>query len=404
MARFAMICEYNPLHAGHAYALQRARELGADEVVCILSGNYVQRGEPAVAHKYTRAEAALAAGADLVVELPFPQALASAEFFACAGVSAADALASDVLFFGSESANIELLKAGAEALCTARFKEEYARLIKTNMGTAAAFAKALEQCSLPALPTLSNDLLGLAYCKAILAGGYEIEPVCIARTGAAYNQSALGEGFPSATALRKIGREQGHAEMIGHLPDACAHIFAKAYQNGEMLGDGTAFDAAVLGILRTLPTEQFESAALCSGGLGQRIAQAALCSGGLGQRIAQAALDATSLTHLYSLCTHKSLPDAHVRRAVLYATLGMTQQDLRRTPAYLSVLAANARGRAILSELRRTCPVPLVTKPADAPACRQRELSDRADALYTLGMQNPQSAGFFTRHAPIMTE
>ena len=390
MARFAIICEYNPLHRGHAYALQRARELGADEVVCILSGNYVQRGEPAVAHKYTRAEAALAAGADLVVELPFPQALASAEFFACAGVSAADALASDVLFFGSESANIDLLKAGAEALCTARFKEEYARLIKTNMGTAAAFAKALEQCSLPALPTLSNDLLGLAYCKAILAGGYEIEPVCIARTGAAYNQSALGEGFPSATALRKIGHEQGYGEMIGHLPEACAHIFAKAYQNGEMLGDGTAFDAAVLGILRTMPSEQIESAALCGGGLGQRIAQAAF--------------DATSLTQLYSLCAHKSLPDAHVRRAVLYATLGMTQQDLRRTPAYLSVLGANARGRAILSELRRTCPVPLVTKPADAPACRQRELSERADALYTLAMQKVQSAGFFTRHAPIMTE
>ena len=71
---------------------------------------------------------------------------------------------------------------------------------------------------------------------------------------------------------------------------------------------------------------------------------------------------------------------------------------------YLSVLAANARGRAILSELRRTCPVPLVTKPADAPACRQRELSDRADALYTLAMQKVQNAGFFTRHAPIMTE
>ena len=390
MARFAMICEYNPLHAGHAYALQRARDFGADEMVCILSGNYVQRGEPAVAHKYTRAEAALAAGADLVVELPFPQAMASAEFFACAGVSAADALASDVLFFGSESANIELLKAGAEALCTARFKEEYARLIKTNMGTAAAFAKVLEQCSLPTLPTLSNDLLGLAYCKAILSGGYEIEPVCIARTGAAYNQSALGEGFPSATALRKIGREQSYGEMISHLPEACAHIFAKAYQNGEMLGDGTAFDAAVLGILRTMPSEQIEAAALCAGGLGQRIAQAAL--------------DATSLTQLYSLCAHKSLPDAHVRRAVLYATLGMTQQDLRRTPAYLSVLAANARGRAILSELRRTCPVPLVTKPADAPACRQRELSDRADALYTLAMQKVQNAGFFTRHAPIMTE
>ncbi len=388
MARFAIICEYNPLHAGHAYHMARAREMGADEIVCIMSGNFVQRGEPAVAHKYTRAEAALSAGADLVVELPFPHASASAEFFACAGVSAADALASDVLFFGSESANIDHLKAAAEVLCTAGFKEEYNRLIKTNMGTAAAFAKALELCSLPEFSTLPNDLLGLAYCKAILTGGYEIEPVCIARTGAAYSQSTLGEGFPSATALRKIGREMGFDEMIKHLPNTCAPVFTEAYESGEMLGDSTVFDAAVLAILRTMPTEQIESAALCGGGLGQRIAQAAL--------------DATSLTQLYALCAHKSVPDSHVRRAVLYAALGITEQDLRRPPAYLSVLAANSCGRSILSKLRHTCPIPLVTKPADAPACRQRELTDRADALYTLAMQKPQSSGFFKKSSPYM--
>lgn len=390
MARFAMICEYNPLHTGHAYALQRARELGADETVCIMSGNFVQRGEPAVAHKYTRAEAALAAGADLVVELPFPQALASAEFFASAGVAAADALASDLLLFGSESADIDLLKRAAGASLTPAFKQQYEQLCKTNIGSAAAFAKALEQACAQQAPLLSNDLLGLAYCKAILAGGYDVTPVCIRRTGAAYNDDALTEGFPSATALRKLGREQGHAEMIGRLPDACAQVFTKAFENGEMLGESTAFDAALLGILRTLPTDQ--------------ICKSALCGGGLGERIAQAARDAVSLEQLYALCAHKSLPASHVRRAVLYAALGITEQDLRSTPAYLSVLAANTRGRAILSEVRRTCPVLLVTKPADAPECRQRELAERADALYTLGMQKVQSAGFFTRHAPIMAE
>lgn len=390
MARFAMICEYNPLHTGHAYALQRARELGADEIVCIMSGNFVQRGEPAVAHKYTRAEAALAAGADLVVELPFPQALASAEFFALAGVAAADALASDVLLFGSECADIDLLKKAAGATLTPAFKQQYEQLCKTNIGSAAAFAKALEKTCGQGFSLLSNDLLGLAYCKSTLAGGYEIKPVCIKREGAAYSDDALTEGFPSATALRKLGREQGYAEMIGRLPHACAPIFTRAFENGEMLGDSAAYGAALLGILRIIPSEQ--------------ICKAALCSGGLGERIVQAARDAASLEQLYALCAHKSLPASHVRRAVLYAALGITEKDLRSTPAYLSVLAANARGRAVLSELRRTCPVPLVTKPADAPVCRQRELAERADALYTLGMQNPQSAGFFTRHAPIMAE
>ena len=390
MTRFAIICEYNPMHAGHAYHLARAREMGADEIVCIMSGNYVQRGEPAVAHKYTRAQTALACGADLVVELPFPMACSGAEFFASAGVYAAHALRADVLFFGSESANIDLLKAAAWASSTEQFQERYQQLIKTNVGTAAAFAKALEQDLGRDFPSLSNDLLGLAYCKAILSYGYDIQPVCIQRVGAAYKQDTLTDQFPSATALRKILFEQGFSQMLAHLPPSCAEILKQAHDKGEMLGYQAAFDAAVLGILRTMPTEQMEASALCSGGLGQRIAQAAQ--------------NATSLSQLHALCAHKSLPDSHVRRAVLYAALGITEQDLRCPPEYLSVLAANARGRAILSELRRTCPVPTVTKPADVPDCRQARLSDRADALYTLAMQTPQSAGFFKRKSPFMAD
>lgn len=390
MTRFAIICEYNPMHAGHAYHLACAREMGADEIVCIMSGNYVQRGEPAVAHKYTRAQTALACGADLVVELPFPMACSGAEFFASAGVCAANALRSDVLFFGSESANIDLLKAAARASSTEQFQERYQQHIRTNVGTAAAFAMTLEQELGGEFSSLSNDLLGLAYCKAILAGGYEIEPVCIARTGAAYNQSALSEGFPSATALRNILYEQGFSRMRKHLPPACAEILQQAHDKGENFGSRAVFDVAVLGILRTVPAEQIEAAALCAGGLGQRIAQAAQ--------------NATSLSQLYALCAHKSLPTSHVRRAVLYAALGITEQDLRGAPAYLSVLAANTRGRAILSELRRTSPLPIITKPADAPDCRQAKLSDRADALYTLAMQKVQSAGFFKRKSPFMVD
>ena len=137
-----------------------------------------------------------------------------------------------------------------------------------------------------------------------------------------------------------------------------------------------------------MPTEQIEIAALCASGLGARIASAAH--------------HATTLDELYALTSHKSLPDAHVRRAVLYAALGVTEQDLRRTPAYFTVLAANENGRQMLADLRRSSPVPIVVKPADAPDCRQRALSDRADALYTLAMQKSQSSGFFKRFAPHM--
>lgn len=388
MARFAIICEYNPLHRGHAYHLQKARELGADEIVCIMSGNFTQRAEPAMAHKYTRARAAVLCGADLVVELPFVHAASSAEFFACAGVAAADALGADVLFFGSECNDVNRLTEHAKIANSEKFKQIYQDLIKTNIGTAAAYARAFEQVSGQPFSTLSNDLLGLSYCKAILSGGYDITPVCIAREGSAYTQTKLSDTFSSATALRALASEKCLQELRFHIPQQSYDALLSAQQAGELFGNGSAYSAALLSLLRATPTE--------------RITNAALCSGGLGERIASAAQQATNIALLYELVAHKSLPVSHVRRAVLYAALGITEQDLRRTPEYLGVLAANARGRAILSSLRHTCPVPLITKPADAPDCAQRALTDRADALYTLGMQMPQSAAFFKRQSPFM--
>lgn len=390
MARFAIICEYNPLHTGHAYHLECARKAGAHTVICIMSGNFTQRGEPAMAHKYTRAQAAIDLGADLVVELPFPYACASAEFFAAAGVAAADALGADTLFFGSECNDARLLFKAAQITLSDAFAIEYQTLIKTNIGTAAAYAKAFEHTAGYALPANSNDLLGIAYCKAMLAGGYELSPACIKRTGADYRDTTITTAHPSATALRQLWRENGLPTLEKHLPAASYQALLAADSKKELLSNGCAFDLALLAILRTKTSEQMQSFALCGGGLGNRIADASH--------------KATNLAQLYALGAHKALPDAHVRRAVLYAALGVTEHDLRQAPAYLNVLGANANGRRLLSELRRTCPVLLVTKPADAPDCRQRELSDRADALYTLAMQAPQNSGFFKRQSPIMTD
>ena len=390
MTRFAIISEYNPLHAGHAYHLESARRAGADTITCIMSGNFTQRGEPAVAHKYTRAQAALAAGADLVLELPFPYAAGSAEAFAAAGVSIADAAGSDTLFFGSECGDVELLKAAAHTVNSEQFKEEYQSLIKTNIGNSAAYAKAYESTVGHPLPTLSNDLLGIAYCKAILRGEYDLQPLCIKREGAAYRDTQTGNGYPSATALRILLAEHGIEALRPHIPANVFDIFAQAYHQGEMLCAGSAYDIALLSALRMQSKEQLSAAAFCASGLGIRIRQAAQ--------------EATNVASLVQACAHKSIPDSHVRRAILYAALGVTEQDLHTPPAYATVLAANARGRALLGELRRTCPIPLVAKPADAPACRQRALSDRADALYTLAFSAPKSAGFFTKRAPFMQD
>lgn len=390
MARFAIISEYNPLHAGHAYHLDSARRAGAKTVVCIMSGNFTQRGEPAVAHKYTRAHAALAAGADLVVELPFPYAAGSAETFAAAGVSLADAMGADTLFFGSECGDVEHLKAVAKNVNSDEFKQNYQTLVKTNIGNSAAYVKAYEITTGQPFPSLSNDLLGVAYCKAVQRGEYALQPLCIKREGAAYRDATLSKGLPSATALRILLEEKGIQALQPHMPKQVFEIFADAFARGEMLDSGSAWDTALLTSLRMQS--------------GQQIETCALCDGGLGARIRQAAREATDIAMLMRACSHKSLPDSHVRRAILYAAIGVTEHDLHTPPAYVTMLAANTRGRALLSELRRACPIPVVTKPADAPECRQHDLADRADALYTLAMHTPRSAGFFTRHSPIVQD
>lgn len=390
MARFAIICEYNPLHNGHAFHLDSARYAGAKAIVCVMSGNFTQRGEPAVAHKYTRARIALASGADLVVELPFPYAAGSAETFAAAGVALADALGADTLFFGSECGDVAHLVSMAATACSAEFKQIYQTLIKTNIGNAAAYAKAYEHTLGHPFPSLSNDLLGVAYCKAILSGRYDLTPLCIKREGAGYRDTDPTGVYPSATALRMLLSDKGLNTLESYMPQPAYRTLKQAWERGEMLHSDSAYGTALLACLRMQSKEQ--------------LSNAALCSGGLGSRIHSAAHQAKDLTTLYQLCAHKALPDSHVRRAVLYAALGVCERDLHIPPAYVTVLAANACGRRLLAELRHTCPVPLVTKPADAPNCRQRELTDRADALYTLSLAAPQSANFFTLQSPFMPD
>ncbi len=126
MSVFCIICEFNPLHNGHKFLLRRARELGAEKIVCIMSGNATQRGELAITDKYLRAEAAVKCGADLVLELPFPWCASSADFFAVAGVNIAAAVG-DTLLFGSECANVEFLRRAAECCEGSEFGEMYSK-------------------------------------------------------------------------------------------------------------------------------------------------------------------------------------------------------------------------------------------------------------------------------------
>ena len=147
MRSVGIICECNPFHGGHQYLIDRAREGGADAIVCVMSGNFVQRGEAAVLSPHARAEIVVSSGADAVVELPFPYAASSAEFFGRAGVEILSRLGVDEVWFGSETGDLSLLSRYAEVADSAEFQAAYAEASLREGGTASAYFALLSELS-----------------------------------------------------------------------------------------------------------------------------------------------------------------------------------------------------------------------------------------------------------------
>ncbi len=380
MQAVGIICEYNPLHAGHAYLLERVRSAGT--VICLMSGNCVQRGEAAILPPHARAEMALAAGADLVLELPFPYACGSARYFATAGVRALAGVGCDTLAFGSETADKEALLTGAKRLNEADFAAELeARTPQT--GDAAAHFAALGDT--PA----ANDILALEYTRAILDEGLPMEILPVLREGAGYHDAALGKGFPSATALRKKLAEG--ADITPFLPPVIGDIWKNALQEHGGTADTARLGTALLARLR-------------AGDLPENIAD---LGGGLLTHLAKAAHRATNYEELCGEAATKRYTNGRLRRAMLYLLAGVKREDLHSAPAYLRVLGANEKGREHLAKTRKTRTVPVVTKNAeldltDARVARQHALEDVCHALYALCMAQPTLPASLASKPPVM--
>ena len=168
MSVYGIVSEFNPFHKGHEYIIQKAKEMGAEAVVCVMSGNSTQRGEIAVADKYLRAESALRGGADLVLELPYPWCSGSAESFAVAAISILSDVC-DTVIFGSECGDIDALSSCAYAASSADFKAEYSDMLLKGSQSAAAYTSLMKEKVGCELELSSNDLLGIEYIKAALA-------------------------------------------------------------------------------------------------------------------------------------------------------------------------------------------------------------------------------------------
>ena len=385
METAGIVAEYNPFHRGHAWHIaETRRRLGGDApVVCVMSGHWVQRGECALADKWLRAALALDRGADLVVELPTPWAMASAESFARGAVSLLAATGVvDVLSFGSETGELAPLEEAAAALDA----PDYPERLRAALGRGLSFPAARQEAAGAACLSAPNNNLGVEYLRSLRALGSTIRPLTVPRQGAGHDGPAAG-GFASASELRRLLR-------AGRGEEAAPYLTAPW---SEELADMQHIERAVLSRLRTMGEGDW--AALPDGGGAE----------GLPSRLAKAAREAVSLEDFYTRAKTRRYPHARLRRLALAAFLGLRAAERPAAPPYVRVLGLGGRGRALLRRMKDTCPLPVIVKPAqarelDGPARALFESEARYTDLYGLCFPAPRPCGAEWIHSPVVGE
>ena len=329
-----IICEYNPLHNGHARQLRFVRELYGEDcaIVCLMSGNFVQRGQPAVFHKTVRAEAALLAGADLVLELPVQYALSSAEGFAAGAISILGRFCHE-LCFGSESGDGEGLMSTARGLLSPELSPALRTYLDQGLSFPAARQRALEQLGTgAALLSTPNDILGVEYCKAILSSGTAMRPLVITRQGG-YHDVLPDRENPSATALR-LCIQRGE-DIAPYVPEGTASLFSCAEVHALEYGD-----RAILAKLRTMTDAEFEALPFGSEGLWRKL---------MHESRRQATVE-----QIASAVKSKRYTRTRIDRMILCAFLGLTGGELNTPAPYTRVLGFTDRGRTALRKAKET--------------------------------------------------
>lgn len=401
----AIISEYNPFHNGHKYQIDKIREiLGEDTaIIAIMSGNFTQRGEIAIADKTVRAASAVECGVNLVLELPFPFSMSSAEFFAKSGVRIASKLCIvDYLVFGSECGNIIELSNIADAMSSPEYDLELDCLRSKPENRDRGYPELCEMAlkavygkDVPISLSSPNNILAIEYIKAISAEGSNISPLTIKREGAGYLDfiNPMAE-FQSASAIRDE-LFANNFSAFDYLPENAGIIYNNAIANGKMPADSSRLDTAVISFFRLNSPE-----------VDVDIHDA---SGGLYNRLCDKSAEASSISSLTALAETKKYTKARIRRAIWNSYFGVTSSDVRELPLYTQVLAMDFIGRSVLKKIKKMSDFPIITKPSaykelGSGIIRQKELSNKADAIYGLTLNVPNPGSFPLTFTPYVKD
>ncbi len=392
MKTCGIIAEYDPFHTGHARQIAATRQILGDEcaIVCVMSGNWTQRGGPALTDKHTRAKLALMSGADLVLELPLPFAISSAEGFARGGVATLHATGIIThLSFGSEAGQITDLEQTAHCLDSTEYHAALHTFLDQGLSFPTARQKAAQTLIGSAADCLSqpNNNLGVEYLRALHQSRCGITPITIPREGAGHGETPRG-GYASASHLRSLIATERWEEAAPYLiPGEETLLRATPH------ADFSRAEQAMLYCLRRMTSDQ--------------LALLPDCGEGLSNRLHQAIQQGTSLDSILTFAKTKRYPHARLRRALLWAFLGLRAHDRPEQPAYIRVLGMNQTGRTLLRSMDGHASLPVLTKPAhvkslSADAQRLFELEAQATDLYGLCLAQLPPCGLEWTRSPII--
>lgn len=390
MSVLGIVAEYNPFHNGHMYHLNESKKLvNADYTVCVMSGNFMQRGDAAIVDKWSRTDMALANGVDLVIELPAVYSISSAENFAYGSMSILDKLGLvDYVSFGSEVGDLEILNSIAEILCTE--PKEYVSLLNHELAKGVSFPKAREKALLMYLNDIRkyanvlsnpNNILGIEYLKALKKLKSNMEPITIKRKNADYNSTSIVNGFASSTAIRKIIKKPDVLSKA--VPEETFSIIQDKIKHGQIVQGLATYEKEIIYKLRTAPIEY--------------IADLPDVSEGLEHAIKNAANSCNNILDLISFVKSKRYTQTRIQRILLYALLDITKQDMelsKKGIPYIRVLGMNEKGKQLVSKMASNKKLNIITSPKKFMDSNNNKIAKNifakdilATNIYTLGYE-----------------